>query len=219
MDLLNKVNTFVSNNGEVSNNLSSVKAIGVYFSAHWCPPCKQFTPVLAEFYKQVNASEKVFEVIFVSCDQNEESFKNYLSTMPWIALPFNSEIKEELSDKLQVSGIPRLVIFSPDGKVISQNARNEVVSKGAACFDKWINPVQKKQVDPIVWEKITNGQETKAVSHPHSLKYVDWTQKGNPAYEGGWQCNECVKLFPGTDANLYCSQCSYDICEDCFEQA
>ena len=29
--------------------------IGVYFSAHWCPPCRQFTPMLAKWYTQFKA--------------------------------------------------------------------------------------------------------------------------------------------------------------------
>ena len=30
--------------------LLDADVIGVYYSAHWCPPCRQFTPQLAEIY-------------------------------------------------------------------------------------------------------------------------------------------------------------------------
>ena len=35
-----------------------VKLVGVYFSAHWCPPCRGFTPVLANHYKTWNKANK-----------------------------------------------------------------------------------------------------------------------------------------------------------------
>ena len=32
-----------------SKSLSKKKLIGLYFSAHWCPPCRAFTPELVKF--------------------------------------------------------------------------------------------------------------------------------------------------------------------------
>lgn len=63
------------------------KTVGIYFSAHWCPPCRGFTPKLAEFYKKHHA-EKNLEIVFVSSDKNAAEFHEYHKEMPWLALPF-----------------------------------------------------------------------------------------------------------------------------------
>ena len=78
--------------------------IGIYFSAHWCPPCRGFTPKLIEFYN--NEKQKRdninFEIVFVSWDRDEESFKEYFNTMPWLALPYDPEKKHKVSiEKLE----------------------------------------------------------------------------------------------------------------------
>ena len=53
--------------------ISDTKFVAVYFSAHWCPPCRNFTPVLNDFYKKVTGKDKkVLEIIFVSSDKDEE---------------------------------------------------------------------------------------------------------------------------------------------------
>ena len=67
---------------------------GLYFSAHWCPPCRGFTPELATFYNTATGQGDKFEIIFVSCDRDEPSFKDYFGSMPWAALKFeHSDIK------------------------------------------------------------------------------------------------------------------------------
>ncbi len=67
-----------------------VKSVGFYFSAHWCPPCRTFTPKLAELYKEAQAMSQSLRLVFVSCDRDETSFNEYRSTMPWPAVPLNA---------------------------------------------------------------------------------------------------------------------------------
>ena len=66
---------------------SAVTSVGFYFSAHWCPPCRGFTPRLAELYRE--AQSRSFEIVFVSCDHDEATFDKYRSEMPWPAVPWN----------------------------------------------------------------------------------------------------------------------------------
>jgi len=105
------------------------KVVGLYFSAHWCPPCKGFTPKLAEIYRGYLAKGKNFEVVFVSSDRDENSFTEYFRDMPWLALPYSDrDRKATLSSKFKVRGIPTLVILDEDGSLITKNGRNSVMS-------------------------------------------------------------------------------------------
>merc|ERR1712054_369716 len=94
--------------GEVktSEALAGKGAVALYFSAHWCPPCRGFTPKLAEWYS-ANLKSKGLEVVFISSDRDEGSFKEYFGEQPWLALPFSARGKKAaLSKKYKVSGIP-----------------------------------------------------------------------------------------------------------------
>eukprot|EP00429_Kryptoperidinium_foliaceum_P089782 CAMPEP_0176203764 /NCGR_PEP_ID=MMETSP0121_2-20121125/10745_1 /TAXON_ID=160619 /ORGANISM="Kryptoperidinium foliaceum, Strain CCMP 1326" /LENGTH=87 /DNA_ID=CAMNT_0017542673 /DNA_START=66 /DNA_END=325 /DNA_ORIENTATION=- len=67
-----------------SEALAGKKAVALYFSAHWCPPCRGFTPQLAEWYSK-DLKGKGLEVVFVSSDRSEEDFSGYFKEMPWLA--------------------------------------------------------------------------------------------------------------------------------------
>ena len=135
------------------------KTIGLYFSAHWCGPCKAFTPKLVEFRNKI---AKDFEVVFISSDRDEAALFNYMkeSGMTWPALPFNSDKKEELSKLFQVRGIPSLVVLNDKGVLVSTTARNDVATLSPEeALKKWIkspgtqaanltkpnNPAQKQE--------------------------------------------------------------------------
>ncbi len=85
--------------------LDRKKYIGIYFSAHWCPPCRGFTPVLAEFYESVKSerNDAELEIVFVSSDSDQESFEEYWGSMPWKALPHGSEKKVEPISSIQLT--------------------------------------------------------------------------------------------------------------------
>ena len=106
--------TLVAPNGsEVQTRaaLANKSVVGLYFSAHWCPPCRMFTPMLSEKFRTAYRG-KGMEIVFVSSDRDEHSFKEYHQSMPWLALPFVShQIKQNLSIKYGVSGIPCLIIL------------------------------------------------------------------------------------------------------------
>ena len=68
------------------------KILGIYFSAHWCPPCTAFTPVLVDFYEKYK-NEKDFEIVFLSNDEDAGEFKEYFQTMPWLAISFDDREK------------------------------------------------------------------------------------------------------------------------------
>ncbi|CAH1801246.1 unnamed protein product [Owenia fusiformis] len=103
------------------------KIVAVYFSAHWCPPCKAFTPNLAKFYNKMKEQGKQFEIIFASSDRSQESFDEYFGTMPWLALPWNDPRKNQLTQTYSVEGIPCLVFLNENGETITKNGRGAVM--------------------------------------------------------------------------------------------
>ncbi|MDR0534999.1 MAG: redoxin family protein [Puniceicoccales bacterium] len=109
--------------------LESKKYLFLYFSAHWCPPCRQFTPKLVDFYNK-NAKNGDFDLIFVSADRSIEEMADYMSStkMPWFAIPPKSDIVKALGEKFKVEYIPHLVLLGKDGEVLAKG-KDEALQK------------------------------------------------------------------------------------------
>ena len=117
-----------------ANALAKKSGICLYFSAHWCPPCRQFTPILADHYNR-QYKKKNLEIVFISSDRDEASFNEYHSIMPWLALPYGERaLKDELSRKFQVNGIPCLVVLDGEGKLVTVQGRDAVMSEPDKMF-------------------------------------------------------------------------------------
>lgn len=120
------------------DDLKKKDAFALYFSAHWCAPCRAFTPKLVSLYKQLQARKADTEFIFVSVDRDESQYNEYYAEMPWATLPFMDPRAQELKEILEVDGIPALVtIKGEDGSVINKDARTLAASDDDSSLFPW----------------------------------------------------------------------------------
>jgi len=125
----------------VSSSLQTKSQVGIYFSAHWCPPCRGFTPRLVETYNAIKEAGKDFEIVFVSSDRDEGAFDEYYSEMPWLALPFaDRDRKSALSKMFKVQGIPTFVLLDNEGNVVTKKGRDMVSNDPTGTKFPWIPP-------------------------------------------------------------------------------
>lgn len=104
----------------------SPKYTALYFSAHWCPPCRMFTPKLVEWYNDFKPKHPDFELVFVSADKDEAAMEKYIKgdNMPWPHVKFD-KAQSEVFGKYGSQGIPYLVLVDSEGKAITAKADNE----------------------------------------------------------------------------------------------
>ena len=126
--------------------LGGKEFILLYVSAHWCGPCRQYTPKLMVWYQQqqqqqqqqvatssasvaANAknttNESAIEIVFVSADHDVGSFQSYYSSMPWTAIDYEMDAttREQFMSYLRVTGIPQLAVLNGrTGAIIENNA-------------------------------------------------------------------------------------------------
>src|SRR5438132_1247481 len=103
--------------------LEKKKLIALYFSAHWCGPCRKFTPQLVEYYNRVAPQHPEFELIFFSFDRSQFGFETDMreANMPWPAIDYQKVAGKGAIRQYAGDGIPCLVVIDPTGKVISDS--------------------------------------------------------------------------------------------------
>eukprot|EP01084_Bolivina_argentea_P183963 317376_1 len=135
--------TFVKQNGNKTSFDESIKGkklIAIYFSAHWCAPCRRFTPVLKHCYETWKKQHKNIEIIFVSHDSDNKSFQDYFQKDhgSWLAAEFGSETITHLKNLFSARGIPKLVVLDENAHLIDGNARDTVSKMNANAINNWL---------------------------------------------------------------------------------
>ena len=57
--------------------------------------------------------------------------------MPWLAIPFESDSKDAVSDGLGISSIPTLIMFDKNGNVLDNDGRGTIEKQGVKAIDIW----------------------------------------------------------------------------------
>jgi len=155
--------------------------VAIYFSAHWCGPCRGFTPRLAEKYKEF--SEKGLTIIFMSWDKNLAAFNEYYGEMPWAAFPFeNQEALRESNAIPSPRGIPALHLFNK-GDLYNEKGRMAVMTTEFP----W---------EPLAWEKIIESGAV--IDGDHKVVPTEEIKKKKylAFYFSAHWCPPCQKFTP-----------------------
>ena len=73
MDLLKSASLQKADGSNAPANCLDGKAVVlIYFSAHWCPPCRAFTPMLKDFYE---VRQGFFKIALFLCKSNKFYFR------------------------------------------------------------------------------------------------------------------------------------------------
>lgn len=103
--------------------LAGVKYFGLYYSASWCGPCRQFTPGFVNTYRQIKQKYPQFEVVFISADRSAGDMREYMKAdrMPWTALKY--DLRQQNPELLRYAGdgIPCLVLVDSAGRVLADS--------------------------------------------------------------------------------------------------
>jgi hypothetical protein len=134
--------------------INNVKIVGIYFGNTMSAQCRAYTKALRDLYKSVNKDKKVFEVIFIT-NEDEYSIRESLNRMPWYYREQDESDTKELRDFFNAYEVPKLGIFSNEGRILFINIHISKLNKDS--FNRWIEKEAKK-IDILEMRKIPEIQ-------------------------------------------------------------
>ena len=116
-------------NGKVaklSDYVGKGKYVLVDFWASWCGPCRAEIPNIIKVYKKYKGDN--FDVLGVACWDKPEDSEKAIKELG-IEYPQILNSQNAASDAYSIEGIPEIILFSPDGKILKRGLRGKEIEE------------------------------------------------------------------------------------------
>ena len=114
------------------------KVIFVDIWATWCSPCIKALPHMSELQEKLGNNKNLI-FLFLSNDQDEKKWKNYLLEHPefkGVHLRARKEEDRPFENAWKGGGIPRYMLIDQEGKIIDAFAKNNSYKKLQEIIEK-----------------------------------------------------------------------------------
>ena len=111
---------------KLSDYVGKGKYVLVDFWASWCGPCRAEIPNLIKVYEQYKGEK--FEVLGVATWDEPADTKQAIEQLK-ITYPQMLNAQKAGSDAYGIDGIPQIILFGPDGKIVKRNLRGAAIEK------------------------------------------------------------------------------------------
>jgi len=91
----------------------------IVFGASWCNKCNEELPKLKPFYENWKKTDDL-EVVFVSLDQDEKAFSNFMTDFPWISSCDYKSWEGQAVRDYCVFATPTMYLLNADQKVLAK---------------------------------------------------------------------------------------------------
>lgn len=119
---------------KLSDFVGKGKYVLVDFWASWCGPCRREIPNLINVYNKYKGSK--FEVIGVATWDEPDDTKAAIAELN-IPYPQIMNAQKAGSDAYGIRGIPEIILFAPDGKIVKRGLRgSDIETEVKKCLGK-----------------------------------------------------------------------------------
>ena len=139
----------------------------VYFGAHWCRPCREFSPHLVEEYHRLkDIGGDRFELVFVSNDHDRSDQALYAREvgMPWPILKYSELGSADTIERWAGPAIPDLIVVTRNGELVYDSFSGTTYVGPQSVLD---------QVEPLLGAMNEKSEPCRRALHRLSvLRYV-----------------------------------------------